>query len=552
MLPWNYYSMNKQDLRWHRILNTLPERLKSHINYKYEGNYSILTALNHYGPILILFLIITTYVAVFGTLTWQQQSNFGTFGFDMGIYDQGIWLLSRFEEAFVTVRGLHLFGHHVNFFTILLVPFYWLGAGPHFLYIFETTMLALGAIPIWLITRHLTGNPWTSLTPSIAYLLFPSLGWINWWHFHPDALAIAPLLFAWYFVLVERWRLFTLSIILSLSMKEDVSIAVATMGILIALRAVIINQRSKYLSERTGAFSAGRAINTATVSNQAIYIGITTMAVGVIWWELCSKVILPYFNDYSGGAFYSQWFPGFGSTPIEVLLTIINNPSALIETITSSDHLTYYLKIFAPTGFLGLLSPVTLIAAPQLLVNSISAHGYTHNFQYHYTSIVLTGIFLGTAHAMAWIGNYFKFLKILLPVFLVIVAAYTHIQWSPSPLGKYFNSGVWAQPNARHKSLRDALELVPENANVTATYYIVPHLTHRKLIYEFPNPFRIVYWGLDGTNGGNPADIDYLLIDTRLLGSDKNLYTDLVSNDGPFEIILSHDNIELARRKTSQ
>ena len=75
--------------------------------------------------------MVGTYVGVFGSLTWHQQSNFGTFGFDMGIYDQAIWLLSRFKDPFVTVRGLEYFGHHVNPITVLFVPAYCLGAGPH-------------------------------------------------------------------------------------------------------------------------------------------------------------------------------------------------------------------------------------------------------------------------------------------------------------------------------------------------------------------------------------------------------------------------------------
>jgi hypothetical protein len=25
-----------------------------------------------------------------------------------------------------------------------------------------------------------------------AFLLYPTLQWINWWHFHPDALIVAP------------------------------------------------------------------------------------------------------------------------------------------------------------------------------------------------------------------------------------------------------------------------------------------------------------------------------------------------------------------------
>ena len=92
-------------------------------------------------------------VVVFGTLTWRQQSRFGTFGFDMGIFDQGIWLLSRFKDPFVTLRGLELFGNHVNIILFALVPFYWLGAGPHFLYLVETMAIAAGAIPVWLLAR---------------------------------------------------------------------------------------------------------------------------------------------------------------------------------------------------------------------------------------------------------------------------------------------------------------------------------------------------------------------------------------------------------------
>ena len=94
-----------------------------------------------------------TYIGMFGRLTWAQHDNFGTFGYDMGLYDQGIWLLSRFKDPFVTIRGLHFFQHHVNLITVLFVPAYWLGAGPHFLYLVETVWMALGAVPLYLLAR---------------------------------------------------------------------------------------------------------------------------------------------------------------------------------------------------------------------------------------------------------------------------------------------------------------------------------------------------------------------------------------------------------------
>ncbi|HUC13714.1 MAG TPA: hypothetical protein VMS00_04605, partial [Acidimicrobiales bacterium] len=40
------------------------------------------------GPVTALVVLMAVYIGVFGDLTYQQQSNYGTFGFDMGIYDQ--------------------------------------------------------------------------------------------------------------------------------------------------------------------------------------------------------------------------------------------------------------------------------------------------------------------------------------------------------------------------------------------------------------------------------------------------------------------------------
>ena len=45
-----------------------------------------------------------------------------------------------------------------------------------------------------------------------AYLLYPSLEWINWWHFHPDALAITPLLFAYWLATERRWGWFAVAV----------------------------------------------------------------------------------------------------------------------------------------------------------------------------------------------------------------------------------------------------------------------------------------------------------------------------------------------------
>ena len=72
------------------------------------------------------------FTLVFARLGVQRHDTFGTWAFDLGIYDQGFWLVSR-GKSFVTVRGIDFWGHHVNLIAVAFAPFYWLGAGPSFL-----------------------------------------------------------------------------------------------------------------------------------------------------------------------------------------------------------------------------------------------------------------------------------------------------------------------------------------------------------------------------------------------------------------------------------
>src|SRR6266545_4845760 len=253
------------------------------------------------GPVLVLAGLIAAYVAVFGSLTWAQQSNYGTFGFDMGIYDQGIWLLSRFEEPFVTVRGLNYFGHHVNPITLLFVPAYWLGAGP--------------------------------------YLLYPSLEWINWWHFHPDALIITPLLFAYWLATRERWWWFAVAVAVALLCKEDAALAVAALGLALAIR--------------------GR-----------LRAGMLTCLAGVGWFLLAIKVIIPIANGGSSPFYVQALFPGFGDSLSAIVVNLITHPGKFFSLVSQPDRLTYYRQLLVPVAFMPLAAiEVLLIGLPQAAVN---------------------------------------------------------------------------------------------------------------------------------------------------------------------------------------
>jgi uncharacterized membrane protein len=210
------------------------------------------------------------------------------------------------------------------------------------------------------------------------------------------------------------------------------------------------------------------------------------------------------------------------------------------------DRLTYYRQMLAPVAFMPLVAiPILLIGGPQVLVNVVSGHPYTHDIKYHYSAIVVASVFLATVEAIAWIGRTAGARRFFVGL-VAATALASNVAWSPSPLGVKYHSGIWAKPQAKHAAVNAALARVPSSAGVSATYYIVPHLTHRVHIYEFPNPWVVTNWGVRGEHPPKKSNADYLVVDTALLGDKQPLYQQLTTTD--FQKIFDRDGIVVAKR----
>ena len=236
--------------------------------------------------------MIAIWSVVFTYLGWLRYTRFTTFGYDLGIYDQGIWLLSRFADPFVTVKGLDLFGHHTNLILLAFVPFYWLGAGPPFLLVVQVASQASGAIAVFLLARDRLADRWLALALAAVLLLNPTYQYLVWEYFHPDALAIAPLLFAYWAARAKRWRWYVVAVVLAMACKEDVALAVAGLGLLIWFRG---DRR----------------------------IGVATFLGAIGWFVLSTRVLMRW---ALGGLspFYDYFFPDLGRNAGEVARTAVD------------------------------------------------------------------------------------------------------------------------------------------------------------------------------------------------------------------------------------
>jgi uncharacterized membrane protein len=466
-----------------------------------------------------------TFAAVFGSLGVKRQDAFGTWSFDLGIYDQGFWLVSRGGQTFMTVRGLDFWGQHVNLIAYLFAPFYWLGAGARFLFVVQAIGLGAGAIPTYLIARDRLRSPWMGGVFAFVFLMYAPIQWISWANFHPEALVITPFLFAWWFASNRRWRWCFAMLILALAMREDTALAVIVMGVVVAG----YGWRSR---GRRGPFRMGGLVS----------------ALGVAWYALSTKLFIPHFND-GAQPFYIEYFYGsYGKDIPSIVGTIVRHPSRVVRDATKPDRTQFYRDLSYPLGGILVLGVgALLMAAPQMLASVIGSSPYARQIHYQYTSVIIAPLIIASIEG-AWVLWRFKVLRWILPVWLIGCACWTNVQYSPSPMGDFY--AVWGQTSPRTEVMREAVALIPDSASVTATYTLLPHLAHREHIYDWPNPFVPAYWGNDDCKKlPSPTTVEYVVIDKDQVGvAQQQLVAEMFAPGGPYVAVFDESNVVVGHR----
>jgi len=128
----------------------------------------------------------------------------------------------------------------------------------------------------------------------------------------------------------------------------------------------------------------------------------------------------------------------------------------------------------------------------------------------------------------------------------VAAALGANVAWSPSPISVNFHSGYWDPPHPQDQAINEAIQIVPKNAAVSASFNIDDHLTHRVTVYEFPNPWIVQNWGIDLRHPPNPATVDWLVLDTRAIGTDNPLVPALERRE--FTVVFDQDGILVLHR----
>jgi Predicted membrane protein len=460
------------------------------------------------APWVVLFLMIAAYFASYTYWSVRSHAGFQTGAFDIGIYDQGVWLLSRFQEPFVTVRGLNLFADHSTFILLLVAPLYWVWASPILLLVTQSLALGFAAVPLYLLTRDLLGSAWLGVAVAAVLLLNPAIGWTNLENFHPDSYEVLFLTAALYFMVKQRWGWFLLSISLLLLVKEDVPLLVIPLGIYIDLR---------YKS----------------------WVGFFTGFAAAACLVLNFFVLIPWFGE--GSSVYWGRLP-FGG-PAGLLRTTFTDPSAVLAFLQDSERVSYVVDHLRTLAFLPLLSPLALVAIGPLALNVLSTHTYMHLINYHYSTLIVPPLVVAAVFTISRFDSLRMRAKLV--AILVVATLVSAYLLGPLPYSRVPVPPVTVD-TTRNEAIRAAIALVPKDAIVSAHYSIVPHIAHRQEIYYWPNPFRAENWA-DGSKEGQRLpmadDVEYVvLFPDQVDGEYRAIYEGLKARS---QVVFNREGVEI-------
>lgn len=436
-----------------------------------------------------LVALCTGHAAWFSYLQVDAHLGFGTFAYDVGLYDQGLWLLSRGHAPFVTLMGRNLFGDHSSLILFLLVPLYWVIPGTPTLLVVQACVVASGAVPIYLFARQKLGSGALAIAAAVIWLANPAVLGANMENFHPDTFLGLFVPLALYAAFNRRWGLYVIAVGLSLLVKEDVVLLVAPLGVYVA----------------------------ATIDRRR---GLWTILAG-----LCAALLAMYglMRSLSGVPTRNTWRIPFGGVT-GLLREALVRPRNVLEYLLEDQRPLYAWQMIAPLAATFVLSPgIAAIAVPVLLSNVISTFWYQHSIQYHYSIVAVPALVFAMivgASRLARRG------RALVVVTALLASLSTSVAWGQHPLSLNPRQLLSARTPVAVAG-REIIKRIPADAVISVYDPLTTHLAHRREVYFFPNPFRAVYYGVDDSLSGTrlpAADrVDFVVL-PRYLGPDQEAY----------------------------
>ncbi|MBD0347186.1 MAG: DUF2079 domain-containing protein, partial [Coleofasciculus sp. Co-bin14] len=300
-----------------------------------------------------------------------RHALFQSTAFDLGYFDQAIYLISQGQTPIVSFWGYHFLGGHADWVIYGLALLYKIYPNVHWLFAVQAVALALGALPTFYLARQAGLNESQATAIAWVYLLYPLIFNLNLFDFHPEVMALPALLGAVLAARLNRVGWFCLAIALILGCRDALSLTVAAMGIWLL------------------------------VFEKKRWCGAIALIAGVAWFLIATKVIIPAFRP--GGVEAVARYAFLGNSLPEIVQNLFLRPDLLLRRIFTLPNLEYLVLLLLP--LIWGLSPQHLIplvvTIPTLAMNLITDYQPQKDLVHQYSLPALPFLLLAVISTLA-------------------------------------------------------------------------------------------------------------------------------------------------------
>ena len=390
---------------------------------------------------------------------------------DLGIFVQAFSSAlkgSLFYETpdVVKIPSGSFLGTHFAPLTFLLVPIYAVRPGPETLLVLQMPFIALGALPIFLIARHVLRNESIALCVAGVYLVNPAIQSLSLFDFHLEAFLPFFLGMALYFLIRRKWRPYCLFLGLSLATIEFASIMIVAMSV-----GALVFHRERL----KGIFSNPKNLLGEEDRDVLILLSTFVLAFAYFYFSLVASAI----------------FAGTRSAPATLLGGFIPDPAQWLDA-GFVPRMIFWLILTANLLFLPLkvLSRVLLVV-PWFIVTMITSNPVYYAIGYQYGgAFVAPYLIIALVYALRELGPASK-VRGLLASRLTVIILLSLIMTPLSPWAQGHLTGIVYEEGLPIATQHDAaiyriMSLIPLNASILTQNNLFSHFSTRPNAYLYP------------------------------------------------------------------
>ncbi len=449
----------------------------------------------------IFFLISFLLLSLASSLRhyWFHSSSW-----DLGIFEQAIYLISQGQEPYSTLLDFHILGDHGALVLYPLGIIYKYFSSTYFLFFVQSFALSFSIYPLSRLSKNLNLSNLSTITSYLAFLLYPIIFNVNIFDFHPEVLAF-PIVLDVFISLKERtvnsfWNLF-IKIVFILSCKITNSFLIFGFGIWLIFRGFL-------------------------------KFGSLLVSSALLWFFSVAFFLIPYFGGKDASILRQAGKFGFNENLNTDLFSLMKIISQLFLQLFSVSNIEYLILLLLPILYLLFNKKRLTIFSnlipflPLLFVNLISDSFSMKNLVHQYSLFIVPFLAVSIQESLSPVSiqglkNYPRWFQLKGNYFILFWSIATFLIFSRftyyfGPFHSHFESST---------ARREAISLVKDTSSVLTTNDLVPHLSRRRdikflnseEIYNFNNFDEIL---LDKKNPGWKSNSEFI----------DNIYKKLESN----------------------